>query len=107
VRDLDGCFAVLVFFCSKNLHFPRNSRPNLAQYISERPAMISHDEKPKKAKTTKRKSSTSTKDINYATQQILFCGNRAVYDCPLHDGLGALGVGFPPHTGTGYHHCGI
>jgi hypothetical protein len=25
VRDLDGCFAALGFFCSKNLHFPRNS----------------------------------------------------------------------------------
>ncbi|PYK77734.1 MAG: hypothetical protein DME40_00695 [Verrucomicrobia bacterium] len=106
MRDLDGCFAVLVFFCSKNLHFPRNSRPNLAQYISERPAMISHDEKPKKAKTTKTKSSTSTKDINYATQQNSLCGNRAVYGCLLlHDGLGTLRVGF--HARTAYHHCYI
>jgi len=41
VRDLDGCFAALVFFCSKNLHFPRNSRPIFAQYISEGPEMTS------------------------------------------------------------------
>jgi len=33
--------------------FLRNSRPNFAQYISERPEMTSHDEKPKKVKTTK------------------------------------------------------
>jgi hypothetical protein len=47
--------ASLPWFSSvqKNLHFPRNRRPNLAQYISERPEMISHDEKPKKAKTAK------------------------------------------------------
>jgi hypothetical protein len=32
---------------------PRNSRPNLAQYISERPELTFHDEKSKKAKTTK------------------------------------------------------
>jgi len=44
-------------------NFPRNTRPNLAQYISEQPEVTSHGEKPKKAKTTKRKSSTSTKDI--------------------------------------------
>src|SRR5205807_10262834 len=86
-------------------HFLRNSRPNLAQYISERLEITSHGEKPKKAKTTKRKSSTSTKDINYATQQNSLCGNRAVYGCLLHDRLGAARVGFHPHTG--YHHCGV
>jgi len=33
--------ASLPWFSSvqKNLHFPRNSQPNLAQYISERPEM--------------------------------------------------------------------
>jgi hypothetical protein len=36
VRDLDGCFAALVFFCSKISIFLRNTHPNLAQYISER-----------------------------------------------------------------------
>src|SRR5438552_17467187 len=87
-------------------NFPHNTRPNLAQYISERPKVTSHHEKPKKAKTDKKKSSTSTKDINYATQQNSLCGNRAVYGCLLlHDGLGTLRVGFHPHTG--YHHCGI
>src|SRR5882724_5892987 len=68
--------------------------------------MTSHGEKPKKAKTTKTKSSTSTKDINYATQQNSLCGNRAVYGCLLlHDGLGTLRVGF--HARTAYHHCYI
>jgi len=57
IRVIRGCLP----------NFLRNSRPNLAQYISERLEMTSHGEKPKKAKTTKRKSSTSTKDINYAT----------------------------------------
>jgi hypothetical protein len=35
--------ASLPWFSSvqKNLHFPRNSRPNLAQYISERPEVTS------------------------------------------------------------------
>jgi hypothetical protein len=38
-------------------NFPRNTRPNCAQYITERPELISHGEKPKKAKTrNKRKS---------------------------------------------------
>jgi hypothetical protein len=37
-------------------NFPRNSQPNFAQYISERPELTSHGEKPKKAKTTKRNS---------------------------------------------------
>jgi len=36
-------------------NFPRNTRPNLAQYISEQPELTSHGEKPKKAKTTKGK----------------------------------------------------
>ena len=31
-----------------------------------------------------------------------FCGNRAVYDCLLHDGLVPVHVGF--HAYTGYHH---
>jgi hypothetical protein len=31
-------------------NFLRNSQPNLAQYISERPEMISHGEKSKKPK---------------------------------------------------------
>jgi hypothetical protein len=44
--------ASLPWFSSvqKNLHFPRNSRPNLAQYISERPEMTFHGEKSEKAK---------------------------------------------------------
>jgi hypothetical protein len=36
-------------------NFPRNSRPNSAQYTGERPELISHGEKSKKAKTTKGK----------------------------------------------------
>jgi len=36
-------------------NFPRNTRPIVAQYTGERPELISHDENPKKAKTTKGK----------------------------------------------------
>jgi len=50
-------------------------------------------------------NNSQKKDTNYATQQSFFCGNRAVYDCLLHGGLGALRVGF--HAHTGYHHCCI
>jgi hypothetical protein len=47
--------ASLPWFSSaqKISNFPRNSRPNLAQYISERPELTSYGKKPKKAKTTK------------------------------------------------------
>ena len=34
-------------------NFPRNARPNFTEYLSERPEMIPHDEKLKKAKTIK------------------------------------------------------
>jgi hypothetical protein len=43
---------------------------------------------------------TIKKDTNYATQQIFFCGNRAMRDCSLHDGLGPVRVGFHAHTGV-------
>src|SRR5438034_7322334 len=36
-------------------HFPRNARPNLTEYLSERPDMNSHDEEPKRPKPTKSK----------------------------------------------------
>ena len=36
-------------------NFPRNAVPNLTEYISERPEMIPHDEKSKKAKTRRGK----------------------------------------------------
>jgi hypothetical protein len=38
---------------AKPHNFPRNTRPNFAQYISERPEMTFHGGKPKKVKTTK------------------------------------------------------
>jgi len=52
--------ASLPWFSSvqENLHFPRNSRPNLAQYISERPELTFHGEKSKTAKTKKQKEKT-------------------------------------------------
>jgi len=42
------------------LFFPRNEPPNPAKYTSERPQMISHDEEPKKAKTTTLKEKERT-----------------------------------------------
>ena len=42
--------------------FPRNTPPNLAQYMSERPDMSSHGEKSEKAKTMKR-NNTYENDI--------------------------------------------
>jgi len=47
-------------FCA----FSRNSWPNLAQYMGERPEITSHDEEPNRAKTTKGKikSNKGTKD---------------------------------------------
>jgi len=39
--------ALLPWFSSvQNLHFSRNTRPNVAQYISERPKLTSHDGMP-------------------------------------------------------------
>jgi hypothetical protein len=38
---------------AQGLHFPRNESGNPAEYISDRPEMIPHDEESKKAKTTK------------------------------------------------------
>jgi len=58
VRDLDGCFAALVFFCSKNPHFPRNRQPNLAQYISERPEMTPKAFGAKEGQNNKQKEKT-------------------------------------------------
>jgi hypothetical protein len=56
--------ASLPWFSSvqKNLHFPRNSKPNLAQYISERPEVTSHDEGSEKAKTTNKRKKQNTGD---------------------------------------------
>jgi len=47
--------ASLPWFSSvrKKLHFPRNSRPNLAQYNSERPEVTSYGEKSEKPKQQK------------------------------------------------------
>jgi len=64
VRNLDGCFAALIFFCSKNLHFPRNSKPNLAQYLGERLEMSSRGENSKKAKTTNKRKKQNTGDLH-------------------------------------------
>jgi hypothetical protein len=44
--------------------FSRNTRPNLAQYISERPELTSHDETPKKAKTTNKRKKQNTGDLH-------------------------------------------
>jgi hypothetical protein len=55
------CLGFLLF---KNLHFPRNSQPNFAQYISERPELTSHDETPKKAKTTNKRKKQNTGDLH-------------------------------------------
>jgi hypothetical protein len=46
---------------ARGLHFPRNAPPNLTEYISERPEMIPHDEKSKKAKTTKENNTYENK----------------------------------------------
>jgi len=40
---------------TRRSHFPRNRQLHFAQYTSERPELISHGEKSKKAKTTKEK----------------------------------------------------
>jgi hypothetical protein len=49
-------------------NFLCNSQPNLAQYISERPEMISHGEKSKKAKTTnKMKLDMKKRNITFTT----------------------------------------
>jgi hypothetical protein len=64
VRNLDGCFAALIFFCSKNLHFPRNSKPNLAQYISERPKVTSHGGEAKEGQTTNKRKKQNTDDLH-------------------------------------------
>jgi hypothetical protein len=52
-------------------HFPsiflRNARPIFAQYMSERPEMTFHDEKPKKAKRTKRKLNMKKRNITFTT----------------------------------------
>jgi hypothetical protein len=53
-------------------------------------------------KYEKYENTPSTKDTNYATQQILFSGHRTLCDCRLHYRLGAFHVGFDAHTG--YHH---
>src|SRR5436190_11900904 len=53
----------LGFLFKKNSNFPRNSRPNLAQYISERPELSSHGEKSKKAKQQQKKTNMK----NYST----------------------------------------
>jgi hypothetical protein len=47
---MSGCATLI-----SGANFMRNSRRNFAQYISERPELTSHGEKPKKAKTTKGK----------------------------------------------------
>src|SRR5207249_481178 len=58
-----------------------------------------------KVNITSNQQFTKKRDINYATQQIHFCGNRAMHDCLLHDGIGAFRVG--SHARTGYHYWGI
>jgi Chaperone of endosialidase len=52
-------------------HFPRNSQPNFAQYISEQPEMSSHGEKSKKAKTTTNKRKSNMKKRNILTTILL------------------------------------
>jgi len=42
-------------------NFPRNAPPNFTEYLSERPEMIPHDEKLKKAKTMKVSNSYENK----------------------------------------------
>jgi hypothetical protein len=42
-------------------NFPRNARPNLTEYLSERPEMTSHGGKPRKAKTMKENNTYENK----------------------------------------------
>ena len=42
-------------------NFPRNARPNLTEYLSERLEMASHDEESKKAKTMKENNTYENK----------------------------------------------
>ena len=42
-------------------NFPRNARPNLTEYLSERPEMTSHGRKPRKAKTMKENNTYENK----------------------------------------------
>jgi len=57
-RDGQHVFLFVIYLhalaaIAKPYNFPRNSRPNFAQYKSERPELTSHDEKSKKAKQQK------------------------------------------------------
>ena len=55
------CFLCCLWF-EEVLTFRRNPELVSVLYIGERPEMTSHDEEPKKAKTSKIKSTKGTKD---------------------------------------------
>src|SRR5690348_4207593 len=63
----DRLFQFCSHFNAAEPNFPRNKMPSFAQYTYERPEVISHGEKAKKAKTTKGKSKMKRLNNTFGT----------------------------------------